>query len=96
MGFHDYYLVRRLCFLLFETFLKPEFWRNYLRVVVVWDIYFIATSLTEDTSIYAEEFGLVAVVMVAIFYLLLVVPAYIALYLLAKNFDKEGSFEMKA
>jgi hypothetical protein len=81
-----------------KPFLSIMFWKVFLVLLIIWDLFFVSSAFTEDTEVYSGEFGLTVIVIVvfACLYIFLLVPSYIALYLLPKEFENDDSYKMEA
>mgnify|MGYP000159151424 CR=1 FL=1 len=82
------------CYL--KRWLTAKFWRTYLPVLIGWDVFFVSKTFIEDPIVLSEELGLVVFIIWLLFVVCLLLPSYIALYLLPKEFETNDDFEMEA
>ena len=79
-----------------KPFLTAMFWKVFLRGLIVWDMLFVSNTFSDDPSIFSAENGFVVLVIIVLLYIILLVPTYVALYLLPKEFERKQSYVMKA
>ena len=82
------------CFL--KPFLTPKFWQVYLPVLIVWDLFFMSKTFIDDPNLLSEELSFGALIVLILSVICLLLPGYIALYLLPKEFETKDTFEMEA
>jgi hypothetical protein len=71
-----------------KRFFGANFWKCLIPVVILWDFYFLSDIFMSDAEIQYEQPSFEIIVLLALISLVVLVPGYVALYLLSNEYEK--------